>query len=161
MNISVRGTSVTCVTWPKHTPNHPHPDVTLKSVRTKTSYYRRLYVDLPDPIVFMILGGNTSRRSCIKISLLFPKITHSSWVWFFVQRIVVPEESGKIVFFTQPVWLTLRDLSWHIGLILGKSLVPKCNEGLYSPRPIHVTLHSTSSFHSFSWPQARPSLFFP
>ena len=67
----------------------------------------------------------------------------SAWAREFEHQIT--EESDQFRFVVMPVWLTLKG---SVGLILAKVSAIR----VYSPRPIHASLHSTSWFHSFSSP---------
>ena len=107
----------------------PHPDVTLKNtIRPKIPHHKRLYVDCPDPIVFIPVAVNTSvvRLYHDFIRLLFFHIHRDTST---LTRELF-EESDQFRF--------LRDVSLShrkesVGLILAKASTMRGSIPLTSP----------------------------
>ncbi len=98
----------------------PHPDGTLnKTTRMKIRDYRQIYVDSPDPIVFLTVSVNTSGRFYEDFTRLFFLDTHREGSILsrelpdsHIPNVQIPLSRNLIIFisFDFHTWLILKAL---------------------------------------------------
>ena len=89
--------------------------MTDKAARMKIRHYRQIYVDRPDPIVFLPIAVSTSGRVYEDFARLFFLHTHREASIFAGE---LPEESEQFRFLRSSL---LANLKHSVGLILAKS----------------------------------------
>jgi len=106
----------------------PQSDGVLKNtVSKKIRHYRQLYVDKPDPVIFLSVTVNTS-------GLLYDDFVRLFFLHAHREDSILPfgelEESDQFRFLRAP---RLANLKGSVGLILKKdSAISSSNEGYYS-----------------------------
>ena len=96
----------------------PEPDGALRAVaRKKILHYRQLYIDRPEPIVFMPVGVDTSDRIYDDFLRLLFRQAHRE---ASVLANEIPEETGQFRFLRVTC---LDNIKGSVGLILSKASV--------------------------------------
>ena len=117
----------------------PEPDGALRTVtRKKILHYRQLYVDRPEPIVFMPVAVDTGGRIYDDFSLLLFLHSHREASPLVNE---LPEESDQFRFLRTAC---LANIKGSVGLILAKASVMRISIPLDQS-----SFYTTTAFHSF------------